>query len=140
MPFVNGKYYMNPRHGAAMERARQEDEGKFGRILAVIADVFRGLSDSSDEHTRFPKAGDGNSGPMSPPKAEYPWSRPPGPYSGPPQFVPEPYDPNDPQGLLPKHRPATEPPIRENGVRQDSEARDSSQQVQERSQGAGDGH
>lgn len=48
MPFVNGRYYMNPQYGAAMERARQEREGKTKRILGALADILDELKDSSE--------------------------------------------------------------------------------------------
>ena len=47
MPFINGKHYMNPQYGAAMERARQTGEGKFGTILSVLADILDELNHSS---------------------------------------------------------------------------------------------
>lgn len=81
MPFINGKHYMNPQYGVAMERARQSGKGKFERILGVLADILDELNNSSNGsssgssgggHVRPPRFGGGGSAQESPQDPENP--------------------------------------------------------------------
>ena len=68
MPIINGKYYMNPRHGEMLERARQDTqdtEAKRGGILGTLADILDGRIGSSGKHAIWPTSGNDDSGPGS---------------------------------------------------------------------------
>lgn len=56
MPFVNGRYYMNPRYGAAIERGRQSNSDAFDAIVksletgstrSLLEEILRGGVESS---------------------------------------------------------------------------------------------